>query len=279
MKYKMLFSDYDGTFQKLEWGEDIPQIMLDAVKDYRKAGGKFVLCSGRPLYTQNLLAKKYGLVCDANIASQGSVIAVNGEVIKKSGLSIDCHTKIRKILDAHGREYSCFVNGDLYYYGTSEIMQGYLGYYKGNKYFVEDFSKNPVTSGEVYEKLLVMKTTDEDLSDIVDEINGVCGDAVEMNSGAPMILEIVDKSCTKYEACKVIAKYFGIDEGDCVSMGDSTNDLTLVKFGLGIGVEGGHPDLLSAVDYIAPPIEDFPVKQVIDKIITGEDIAKIYKKR
>lgn len=279
MKYKILFSDYDGTFQKLEWGPEIPPIMIDAVKAYQKAGGKFVLCSGRPLFSQKLLAKRYGLICDANIACQGSVVEVDGKIIKNSGIKPEIHNKIIKVLESFGREYSCFVEGDLYYKGDGDIMKWYLSYYEGNTYRVDDFSKNPKTKDGTFEKLLVMKSADEDMSEIVSAIKKECGDALEMNSGAPLILEIVDKSCTKYEASKVIAEYFNVAEDDCVTMGDSTNDLTLVEFGVGIGVKGGHPDLISAVDYIAPPVEEFPVKKVIDDVIANKDIKEIYKKR
>ena len=158
-------------------------------------------------------------------------------------------------------------------------MKWYLDFYKATKIPVEDYLTSPITVNGLHEKIIITKYPDEDLSDIAEAIKKECGDVLEVNSGASTILELVDKTCTKYEACKVIADYFGIDEEDCITMGDSTNDLTLVKFGLAIGVEGGHPDLINAVNYVAPSIENFPVKKVIDDLIAGNDIKEIYKKR
>lgn len=268
MKYKIIFSDYDGT---LTVGETVPKETIDAIKEYQKAGGIFVVCSGRPLYSQEYIERQNGFKADANIACQGSVIKVGDKIIKNDGIQSENATELVKILEDLGREYTCFVDGDLYYHGNSIWMDKYLEYFKGTIVKVDDFLTNPKTAFGKYEKLLIIKKPDEDMSGIIKIINERLPGKVVMNSGASIILEVVDAKSTKYEACKALANYLNIPEEETITVGDSTNDLTLVKFGLGLAVEDGHEDLKKVAKGIVPPVNDKPIKQIIEKLLRGEE--------
>ena len=68
-----------------------------------------------------------------------------------------------------------------------------------------------------------------------------------------------------------IAKELGVSEDETITIGDSTNDISLLKFGYGMAVASGTEELKKVAKYIAPPIEELPVKCVIEKILKGED--------
>jgi hydroxymethylpyrimidine pyrophosphatase-like HAD family hydrolase len=49
----------------------------------------------------------------------------------------------------------------------------------------------------------------------------------------------------------VVAARLGLDRADIVAIGDSANDIEMLEYaGIGIAVEGGHPDVLAVADKV-----------------------------
>ena len=112
---------------------------------------------------------------------------------------------------------------------------------------------------------------DENTDRIVNAIKEKFGDKIVINSGSEILIEMVSATCTKYSACKKIAEHFNVNENEVITVGDSTNDLTLVAFGEGCAVESGTPELKKAAKHIVPAADKQPIKYLIDKILSGED--------
>ena len=69
---------------------------------------------------------------------------------------------------------------------------------------------------------------------------------IELNN----IIEVINKTCTKYTASKFIAEHFGINEDEVITIGDSTNDLALLDFGFPIAVASGSDLLKQKAKYM-----------------------------
>ena len=65
----------------------------------------------------------------------------------------------------------------------------------------------------------------------------------------------------------LMADRLGLNQENCVSIGDGENDLELIDWaGFGIAVGGGYPELIERADWVAPSIDDAGVPRVMQAI-------------
>ena len=281
MKYKLIISDFDGTLAdtsgRASRTDLIPTPVLDAIEKFRKAGGKFVVCSGRATDTAHNVLKMANIVPEALITYQGSMAFVGNKTVVNGGVKADHASKILKeIKEKFNRECGTYINDVYYYEGSSPYSIGYADFCIKHGMRVEnvnDLSAFVLSNGGESQKLIIAKSPDEDLAEIENYINEKFKGQLIANSGAPTILEIISTAYTKYTASKFIAEMLGVSEDETVTIGDSSNDLTLIEFGLGCAVADGSKELIAEADYVAPPIAQMPVKHIIDKILSDEDLV------
>lgn len=271
MQYKMIISDYDGTLSHA-YGHDVAKETVEAIKRYRAAGGYFALCSGRGSLSAYDVMKKNGIECDAICAYQGAVVKIGDEVIENGIAPETVREIVEFVRSKRQRDFVTFNGDTLLYDGDGKPLQYYVQWsdsYKNKK--AVDIPEYAKTSNGFYGKLLMTKMPDEDVTDIIEEIKEKFSDKVIINSGAEILVEIVSKDCTKRSACELITKKLGVKESETITVGDSTNDLTLVAFGEGCCVENGVDELKKIAKHIVPSVDEQPVKQIIDKILAGEN--------
>ena len=272
MKYKLIISDYDGTTTN---GTVIPNQVLQSIKDYRNAGGKFVFCTGRHKHSIGLVFEKNDVEVDGVISLQGSRIALKDgrEVI--GGIEPKVAKKvIEEIHKLNKKVAICTTDG--IYYENDVTSYNYAKFFIEQRHnvhavCVEDLSVYHLPNDEVYGKIVIYQLLDEDLEYIMNYLNAKYDGEVVCNSGASGLIEIVSTNYTKYEGAKKVANMFGVSENEVITMGDSTNDLTLINFGLGMAVESGDEELKKHAKYIAPKVENYPVSFVINKVLNNED--------
>ena len=273
LKYKLLVSDFDGTLTSSYY--TVPEETVNTVKRYREAGGKFALCSGRAVTDTLKVLDRNKVECDAVCFYQGTIVHVNGKPALNGGLDMGlAYDIISGVEKRWKRKYLAYIDEVMYassYCEESTPHTGFFEYHGGKVVFVDnylDFIKN--CKGNMA-KFIILKGADEDVSEIYKFIEENFGDKVCANSGHPNFLEVISNKYTKGTAARLMAQELGIDEDEVITIGDSTNDLPMVKFGFGIAVGSGSEKLKQQAKYIAPPIKDMPVKFVIDKLLAGED--------
>ena len=79
LKYKLVVSDFDGTLTPSFY--TLVDETTEAIKRYREAGGKFALCTGRPVSDTSKVLGAGDLECDAVCYSQGAIVHVNGKTV------------------------------------------------------------------------------------------------------------------------------------------------------------------------------------------------------
>lgn len=269
MKYKMIISDYDGTLATE--GGIIPQQTCDKIVEYKKAGGKFVLCTGRATPSAEDTLKTLPIDIDATLTFQGADIKVNGNFVKKAGIPVQTLVPILEELLTVKKEF-CFYTDECLYYNCEGYppMEYYKRFFPRKQAYVTDILGQLKSLSGYVKKMNVMKTPDENTDKVV-EILSKYTDIINFNSGASIIIEVINKTCTKYTASKFIAEHFGINEDQVITIGDSTNDLALLDFGFPIAVASGSDLLKQKAKYIAPSIDKLPVKHVIEMVLEGKD--------
>lgn len=273
LKYKLIVSDFDGTLTPSF--DYLVDEVTEAVKKYREAGGKFALCTGRAVSdTSNVLGVD-GFECDAVCFFQGAIVKVNGKTVLQGGLDMGLAYDILSNVDAKfKRKYLAYIDDVMYASicdaetkphidffvkngGKSVIVDNYLEFIKNNK-------------GNLT-KFIIIKGENEAASEIFEFIKDNYGDKVCANSGHPCFIEVISNKYTKGTAARLMAKELGVPEEEVITIGDSTNDVSMVQFGCGFAVGSGSEKVKEVAKHIAPPISEMPVKYLIDKVLSGED--------
>lgn len=79
---------------------------------------------------------------------------------------------------------------------------------------------------------------------------------------------ITHRNATKEHAAKQLAKILGIDTSEMIGVGDSGNDLPLLKVcGLKVAMGNATESLKTIADYIAPSLEEDGVAHVVERFI------------
>ena len=273
LKYKLIISDFDGTLTSSYF--DLVDEVTEAVKEYRKAGGKFALCSGRAVSDTSKVLGVNGFECDAACFYQGAIVHVNGEPILKGGVDISLAYDILSAVDKKWkRKYLAYID-DVMYASVDDpetrLHTDFFEYNGGKVVFVEDYLEFIKNAKGNMPKFIIIKGTDEDVSEIYKFIEENYGDKVCVNSGSPWFIEVISNKYTKGTAARLMAEKLGISEEYILTIGDSTNDLSMVQFGCGFAVASGSEKLKAVAKHIAPPIKDMPVKYLIDKVLKGEE--------
>ena len=122
MKYDLIISDFDGTLGIAPG--NIDEETVKTVKEYVKAGGKFVICTGRMFYSIQNVCKKYGIdgIC---IAYQGAMInEINsGKSLFMGGIEPELAAEITEKLLAENVQVIVDIDDVLYYQEYSPYVE------------------------------------------------------------------------------------------------------------------------------------------------------------
>ena len=273
MKYKLIVSDFDGTLSSSYY--TVPEETVNAVKRYRKAGGKFALCTGRPVSDTSKVLGVGGLECDAVCYAQGAIVHVGGKPVLDAGLDKKLAYDIISMVESKWkRKYLVYVDNAMYYTPATPDVTRHVAFFVqhgGEGILVDDVLECVKNVKGSMTKFVIIKGENEDVSELFKLILDNFGDKVIVNSGNPRFVEVISNKYTKGTATRLVAKELGISEEETITIGDSTNDIEMVKFGFGIAVGSGKDEVKKVAKYIAPPVNEMPVKHVIDMVLSGKD--------
>jgi hypothetical protein len=81
-------------------------------------------------------------------------------------------------------------------------------------------------------------------------------------------LEFISNTAGKGTALEEIGKIFNIDKSEMIAVGDSYNDVCMLKYaGFGVAVENAPDDIKELCDYVTLSNNDNGVAAVIEKYI------------
>ena len=268
MKYKLIASDFDNTIYD---GTEVHPRVLRAISAYRKAGGKFVIATGR-IYES--IRKKMGMIGadDELIACQGAALykASTGEVLDRFPLPPEIAKKAVDFFEARGDVCHAYADKEFYvaeknpssdlYAAYCEVTPTYLGYP------LSEFLPKMIATNKII-SILDPAIIDGRLK----ELSAFLGSEAEVTKSAPMFLEVTSAKAGKGNCLIALANRLGIPVEETVAVGDNLNDLSMVRAaGLGATVENGVPALKKAADIVLPSVKEGGVADLIEKILRDE---------
>lgn len=199
---KILASDFDGTFF-LNY-DDIRRNIVE-VEKFRKAGNIFVIATGRSYLGLDVELMKNPVDCDYYVFNHGAVITTgNDEIIEE--ISLDEKTKKNLIVDLQSME------------PTTRVVA-----YKGLKTDVDINQKGISKFQKVFSTLELAQKANDEINQKYKR------KAISYLVASTNSIEIVSAKANKAKAMKLIADIEKISKKDVYTVGDSMNDLEMIR--------------------------------------------------
>lgn len=266
MRYKAIFCDFDGTLYRED--HTISQANKRAIKEFTKAGGKFVVSTGRLFSAIYPKLEELELDGDVIVYQGGGIFDVKSKKqIFGKFFDKDDTIAVLKYIESLGGDYTpmVYLNDTPYCQEYNEAVGvfisvcavGYEVTHKPLSQFVAESDYLPI-------KVIIL-ADDGHCKRFVREARELFPQLAIMRSHQ-LVVEAITKGINKGEAVKWLCNKYGIPVEETIAMGDSENDIEMIKAtGLGIAVGNAMDTVKQSADYVADTNDNDAVAQVIYK--------------
>ena len=266
MKYKMLVCDYDGTLKPFDKSK-VPFRTRRAISRFKKAGGIFVICTGREYKSikQHLAHLHYSgeLLC-----LQGSVCFRGEKEIFSTTLDEDTTLAIVKKAEADGLIAQIYDSREYYTAYKNPATEAYGVYTRTTPLYINRNLYDYAKEKKFCANKILIHCKEEDSLSYTETNQRLYGDKVEAMQSSPTFSEIASSKAGKGNGVKALADYYGISLDEVVCVGDATNDLSMIRIaGLGVAMENAMPQLKAEADFVCPSVKACGVAYLIDLIL------------
>lgn len=272
MSIKLICIDMDGTLLKDK--KTVSEENLNSIKLAIKKGVKVVITTGRIYDCAKMYSEKIGLDTPI-IASNGAFIGYKDKVIYNNPLKKEDILKFLEVTKKHGLK--AYLTANFGIISEEELAEDHV--YK---------ILNKTLKDEEKVKLIVSDNIKEEIEKFDGEIlKGVCADKnnkvnlikareelESLNNNMEIVsswndnFEVMRNGSTKGDAVRYLANYFGIDKEEVMCIGDSENDLSMIKYaGTGIAMGNASEDIKSVADYVTDTNVNDGVAKAINKFV------------
>jgi len=265
--YKLIGIDLDDTL--LNSNGIISEENKEAVRKAEAAGIKVVIISGRSYASTKQYLRELNLP-NLTVSLNGAYVQEPSDDSTVAGFPISqeiTEELIKDILPFH--VHINFYNGEkVFCQGQSE----HADYYSQlNRIEIDYVDSLEELSKTVQAGKLLMKDKHEKLKPIRDLLKEKYGDRLNIVFSKPFFLEVTDKKASKGAALMKVAELYGIKPEEVIAIGDSENDLSMIKSaGLGIAMGNSKDKIKKTADFVTLSNEENGVAYAINKFLFEE---------
>ena len=246
-KIRMIVSDLDGTM--LNEAFRIPEENQRAVQEAAAHGVLVTLATGRMYCSALPYARQLGIDVPL-ISYNGAVVkTVGGKRLQTSFLPADVVERVLKFVFEHKWYVQLYSEGKLYYAQATpralayEKESGIPGHAVGEKGLIEHAQDVP--------KLLVVtedkETADEALRLLAEDFP----EEIMVMKSKENYVEIVKPGVSKAQAVLALAQSLGISADEIMALGDSGNDVSMLRAcGLGVAMGSASDKVKAEADVV-----------------------------
>lgn len=251
MKQKIIFFDIDGTLVPDGDSGTVPESTKEAIKKARENGHLTFINTGRTYINVNPNIKALGF--DGYLCGCGTYIYYNNECLLKSTIP---HKLCLEIIDIM-RECKVpgfFEENDFIFFDDKlpqhpEVNKAKISFGRKVKTLVQSIDSPSFT----FDKVLAFVEPYSDGIRFKNYINTV----LEYIDRGNHMAEIIQKNYSKATAIQFICDHLGLSLDDCYVIGDSTNDLSMLKYVRhSIAMGNSTPEILPYCEYQTTHILD-----------------------
>ena len=263
MKYKLFITDYDGTMGKYS---EVDSETVSLIKEYMKNGGHFAVCTGRMFFSIRQILLSYDIKCPV-ISYQGAMIddLESGKRLYTGGINYELAAKVVSEIKKDGVDVAVDIGETRLYERESDFVVLYEKVTGTYGKFVENLEDEILKAKEPIPKITIL-TSPENVKPLREKYHRLFGDKLIVNSGSDRLVEIVDPKCDKGSAVERMAKMLNIPYNEVITVGDSTNDIELVRGKWhGVAVGDAKEELKKVAKEITVPFENHPIAYLLKK--------------
>lgn len=269
--YKLIVSDLDGTLlnEEMETGERNDA----AIRAFFERGILFVPSSGRTYYEIPESVRENPYVRYV-IYSNGTVVYDKKE--KKAVISNEISESVSKMIVNISKKYDIYVSAHLN--GRANVPH-ILEKDDAEHYQINEYYRSLLNLGACYgdldalearcgtvEAFVLFFHDDGELALCEEELSRI--PEILVTSSISHNLEIVSASAGKGRALTALADMLGIKKEEIISIGDSTNDVSMFEAsGLSLCAAGGNEEARRSADMIICPCEAGVADHVLKNIL------------
>lgn len=247
-KYKMVFSDIDGTL--LDSTHQVRDNTRKKIKELEKKGIPFILVSARMPAGIYPIQKTVGIEAPIVAYSGGLVLDINGRILKSNGMSQKKAEEITESIKEKWKDIciSIYSNNKWISFDDSDYWIKQEEEITNLKCLKGDFKEFLEKDTEVH-KIMCMGVS-EKIAEIEKKLKMIYPE-LSVYRSKDTYLEIMDGKALKSNAVEVLCRIKGIPMEKTISFGDNYNDIDMLKAtGMGIAMGNAPAEVKSQVEHI-----------------------------
>lgn len=263
MSYKLVAVDLDDTL--LNHDLEISKRNKRAIEEALKRGVMVTIATGRMFRA----TKKYALDLNLDIpliTYQGGLVRGirSEEIYYHKPVPLNYAVELLEIIESIGCHANIYIDDNLYVKDLNEEAVGY-----GEMYNVP---VNPV--GDLREfmkegptKILVIEKSPK-IDKVLDVLQKNYSKMLSLAKSKSFYLEITHREATKGAAVAYLAEKFRISPAEVIAIGDSFNDLSMIRYaGLGVAMGNSPEEIREQADFVTDTNDNDGVAKVIERFV------------
>lgn len=270
MSYRLLAFDYDGTAAD-DGALPSPRVR-EAVAAAQAAGVRLVLATGRSYASASGYAAALGLH-DPVICVQGAVVRdLTGDrsVLLTEPVPRESFREVLAFAEQRRLDLNLYSEDALYHVHMHYPQAFYDRWFGMPMFHVDSFD-------EACERLAAQRQhplkglfigEPDDNDRLIIELEERFGGRLTVVRSHALFVEVISPRASKGQALAFLADRFGIAQADTVAVGDSGNDISMIRWaGLGVAMGNASPDVKAVAGWIAPPVGEDGLADVIQSFL------------
>ena len=263
MNYRLFISDFDGTLVRA--AGTVSQKNIDAIAAYRKAGGIFVICTGRMLASIRMRLKELGLDEGYVIAFQGAQIADirTGRLLRDHAFEGDDAVEILRFMEGMGLHIHAYAGDDFFANRRDPLLDSYERICGVKACVSEQPLSDMVASKHMRVVKLLTMQAQEEQEGVQRALEEKFGDRFFVTKSSAWIVEIMPKGQNKASAIGFLADAYHIPREEIAAIGDQENDKPMLEAVGGRFAVANAVDSLKKISTVVPSVEEDGVAYAI----------------
>jgi len=257
--------DLDDTLLRDDW--TISPRVIKAIQKAQAQGVKMTIATGRMSISARPYAEQLGLDVPV-ITYHGAMIqqALSGDILFRRVIPSALATEIVQDVAARGVYAQIYIKDRVI---TTELNDCSAEYARIASVRIEEADLSSILSQEAegVEKILLIGE-EAALDQLAPLLRQRYGKKVHLTKSKPRFLEILDGSVNKGIALAALAERLGIAQEEVMAIGDSFNDLEMIKYaGLGVAMGNARSEIKEQADIVTVSNEEDGVAEAIERYV------------
>ncbi len=251
MKYKAIFSDFDGTLYSDNY--EVSQKNTDAIHAYEAKGGKFFVATGRLFQAIYPHVAALGLKGEVIVYQGGGIFDIESkkalwQQTMDNAVAVDC---LKKLEEEGISVNMVYIDDKCYGTQPHKAIDLFCSICRIECNFVgEKLSDYVARTGARPNKLLAMVDAEKALP-LAEKYGREYEGRLSLLRSQPFMVEFTAYGLSKGAAVEKVCNMHGLKREEIICVGDADNDIPMIKYaGLGIAVMNAMETTKAAADVI-----------------------------